>query len=335
MTPKQKWIVRRKAMLDTGIYLDLLCWFITESGHGGYAGMDVPEQCPELQLIKERDTVHNTDEEGDPDLECREEPGTYYFSGAGDHHSGTSIFGSDRSFASALWSKRSAPTLLVYGGRHATHQEYSRLENVMPLAFPFGSGTPTSMRRTPVAPEVVMQHYLRLANPAFMRPEFVLIAYQMICRQNSYKTGIMKLRSCGFDGESLAEKIAKLSERDVSDALRELDKESEQARLQGPSLPPSAENGGSTKSTAKEFLKTVQTTSRGNGLSPEAVKTARTKSYAFQTYFGLHAIFLSISPDDENDFRIRLFACPGVDVSVYSHSIEPRAKSTSNICTCS
>ncbi|EJK72421.1 hypothetical protein THAOC_06050, partial [Thalassiosira oceanica] len=227
------------------------------SGHGGYAEMDVPEQCPELQLIKERDTVHNTDEEGDPDLECREEPGAYYFSGAGDSHSGTSIFGSDRSFASALWSKRSAPTLLVYGGRHATHQEYSRLENNW-------------------------DHEV-------------------------------ERRSCGLDGESLAVKFSKLTERDVSDALKELDKESEQGRLQGPSLPPSAENGGSTKSTAKQVLKTVQTTSRGNGLSPEAVKTARTKSYAFQTYFGLHAIFLSISPDDENDFRIRLFACPGVD----------------------
>ena len=319
MTPTQKRIVREKAMLNTGIYLDLLRWFIKESGHGGYAEMSVPEECPKLQLIKERDTSHNTDEEGDAALESQEVSGTYYFSSDGDPSSSTSIFDSTRTFATALWDKqsaRSAPTLLVYGGRHVTHQEMSKLENVMPLAFPFGSGAPTSKRRTNISPELVIQHYLRLANPAFMRPEFVLIAYQMISRIVSYRSGITKLRPLVKDGKSLAEEISKLSERDIRKALKEVEKESEEARLQGPSPPPTAENGGSTASTARKFLKAVDTTCRKLGHTPEAAKAARVNSYAFQTYFGLHAIFLSISPDDECDFRVRLYACPGIEVSL-------------------
>ena len=102
MTPNQKRIVRE------GIYLDLLSWFIKESGHGGYAGTSVPEECPKLQLIKERDTSHNTDEEGDSALESQEVSGTYYFSSDGDPSSSTSIFDSTRTFAAALWDKRSA-----------------------------------------------------------------------------------------------------------------------------------------------------------------------------------------------------------------------------------
>ncbi len=48
MTPDQKQIVRKRSRVDTQLYIDILTWFVKESGHPGYLNTSIPEDCPQL-----------------------------------------------------------------------------------------------------------------------------------------------------------------------------------------------------------------------------------------------------------------------------------------------
>jgi hypothetical protein len=43
MTPEQKVIARKKAELDTDVFLHLLNWFVRTSGHKAYEGVAPPD----------------------------------------------------------------------------------------------------------------------------------------------------------------------------------------------------------------------------------------------------------------------------------------------------
>jgi hypothetical protein len=81
MTPEQKTIVRRQAELNTDMFMDLLNWFIKESGHGGYQGITPPDECPNpVIVLQEDDNDNSTDTSMDSSIECKIQGKTYYFS---------------------------------------------------------------------------------------------------------------------------------------------------------------------------------------------------------------------------------------------------------------
>ena len=81
MTPEQKNIVRRQAEMDTDLFMDLLMWFIKESGHQGYSEVIPPDECPDpVVVLQEDDNENNTDDPVVPTLECKIQGKTYYFS---------------------------------------------------------------------------------------------------------------------------------------------------------------------------------------------------------------------------------------------------------------
>jgi hypothetical protein len=59
MTPEHKTIVRRQAELNTDLFMDLLIWFIKESGHGGYQGVTPPDECPNPVIVLQEDDNNN------------------------------------------------------------------------------------------------------------------------------------------------------------------------------------------------------------------------------------------------------------------------------------
>jgi hypothetical protein len=62
MNPGQKTIVRRQAELDTDLFMDLLTWFIKESGHRRYSEVNPSEECPNtVVILEEDDNENNTD----------------------------------------------------------------------------------------------------------------------------------------------------------------------------------------------------------------------------------------------------------------------------------
>jgi hypothetical protein len=80
MTPEQKHIVHRQAVIDTQLFIDVLSWFLKESGHPGYQKTNIPEECPQPLFVEDWETNNNTDKSVNVNVETNIESGTYYFS---------------------------------------------------------------------------------------------------------------------------------------------------------------------------------------------------------------------------------------------------------------
>ena len=145
MTPGQKEMVRRRTTINTKVYMDLLSWFIQDSGHPGYKGLPLPEDIQSPKLIEDRESTNNSDTSVNEAVEELYAGQTYFFSSAQDPSQRTSVYDSSGNFALAMMN-RSAPTLLAVGGQFAKSNEIN-VEDVLPLAFPYGIGGPNMNRR--------------------------------------------------------------------------------------------------------------------------------------------------------------------------------------------
>ncbi len=78
MSPDQKQIVHKRSKVDTQLFIDVMTWFIQESGHPGYNKTSITEDCPQPLLIKDSETRHNTDHPVNESLETTYEFGTFF-----------------------------------------------------------------------------------------------------------------------------------------------------------------------------------------------------------------------------------------------------------------
>ncbi len=78
MTPDQKQIVRKQAKVDTQLFIDVMTWFIEESGHPRYKETSIPEDSTQPILIEDSETRNNTDRPVNASLETTYEGGTFF-----------------------------------------------------------------------------------------------------------------------------------------------------------------------------------------------------------------------------------------------------------------
>jgi hypothetical protein len=211
MTPDQKQIVRKRSSVDTQLYIDIMSWFVKESGHPGYLNTSIPENCPQPLLVEDIPTKNNTGESTNKTVETNYGGRTYYFSSAQDPSQHTPVYGSSDIFALAMF-QCSAPTLLAYGGTYAKNADM-KIENILPFAFPFGLGGPKMQQRVKVFLELCIQVYMHLSLGQFMEGPTILVMNHIYNRQMSYKTGVMTCR-LSIDGIPLGEKLSTLSTED-------------------------------------------------------------------------------------------------------------------------
>ena len=288
MTPNQKQIVRKRSKVDTQLFIDVITWFIQESGHPGYNKISVPKDCPQPCFVEDAETRNNTDDPANVALEANYEGGTFVFSSAQDPSEDTSVYGSTDRFAIAIMN-RCAPTLLASGGTYANNVEMN-VENILPFAFPFGIGGPKMKRRVQVSLESCIQVYMRLSLHQFMEGPTILVMNHIYNRQMSFKSGVMTCRS-NVGGVTMGEKFSMLS----TENFEKIDMEN---------------NTNNLDETTKGFLKGVATTCRSMGHTEEAAKFARRCMFAMLDRYGLNSLFLSTTPDDECSFRVRLYSKP-------------------------
>jgi hypothetical protein len=100
------------------LYIDILSWFVKESGHPDYLNTSIPEDCPQPLLVEDIPTKNNTGKSANKTVKTNYEGGMYYFSSAQDPSQHTSVYGSSDIFALAMF-QHSVPTLLAYGGTYA------------------------------------------------------------------------------------------------------------------------------------------------------------------------------------------------------------------------
>ena len=83
-----------------------------------------------------------------------------------------------------------APIMLMYGGNYLKGHEI-KLKDAFPTQFPFGSGGPNlgKKRKAEVSSEACLRHYMRLSLNQFVRSDFILVCYHLMCRSASYTTG--------------------------------------------------------------------------------------------------------------------------------------------------
>jgi hypothetical protein len=58
------------------LYIDILTWFVKESGHPGYLNTSIPEDCPQPFLVEYIPTKNNTDYPTGKTVEVNYEGGT-------------------------------------------------------------------------------------------------------------------------------------------------------------------------------------------------------------------------------------------------------------------
>ena len=212
MTAEQKEIVRTRAVINTQLFIDILTWFVTKSGHKDYKNTTIPEKCPQPVLVADEETDNNMDKPIDVNMERQFESGTYYFSSAQEPTENTSIYDSTDEFVLALL-RGSEPSLLVSGGTRPNTKEMN-IEDVIPFSFPFGLGGMNMKRQVKVSDALCIQHYMRLSLGQFMESQTILILHQMYNRILSYMNGVMTCRS-NIDGITLGEKISNISMTDI------------------------------------------------------------------------------------------------------------------------
>jgi hypothetical protein len=78
MTPDQKQTVCKWSKVNTQLFIDVMPWFIQETGHPGYNNTSIPEDCPQPLLIKDSKTRNNTDRPVNKSLETTYEGGTFF-----------------------------------------------------------------------------------------------------------------------------------------------------------------------------------------------------------------------------------------------------------------
>jgi hypothetical protein len=69
--------VRRRAIVDTQLFIDILTWFVKESGHPGFQNTTVPEECPKPLFMEDQETTNTTDKWVNVNVETNIESGTY------------------------------------------------------------------------------------------------------------------------------------------------------------------------------------------------------------------------------------------------------------------
>ena len=288
MTKKQKEKVRTLATLDTQLLMDLLHWYITESGHPGFKNCTVPTECPTPVVIEDKETLNNTDDPVDEEVESRYEGATFHFSSSTPTDDTGTCETNEKFTLSML--RQTAPTLLVHGGNYANLREL-KLENVCAVQFPWGLGGPkmNKERKNRVSAEECYRYYSRLSLNQMMKADFLLVLNHMNNRARTFTTALTK---CRFDG-NFAERVSTLEISDLERAAKQ------------------CAEGQYAQGTEGQFLRAVTSSCRPVGSSKAAAAFHRRELFAYNDYFGETGWMLTISPCDIKTLAVRLVCSAG------------------------
>ena len=292
MTAQQKHAILNQSLIDIDLYRDIRSWFVENNEHPSFKGQDLPIDVTSIQptLIQDKDCA--TDKSEDEIKETSFGGATWSFSSAQDPSTDASVFETARKFACALVN-RTIPKLLISGGTYVRDKEID-IEAVLPFAFPYGLGGPKSERRKNVPLEACIRHYMRLAMPQFMAPDTILIFHHIYSRQISYQSGVMTCRYKQNNVNGFVNIINRLKPEHFNDQQT---------------------NGESINDPqVEQIVRSITTACKAMGHTSEHAAQARKKQFAMMDHFGMNSLFLTITPDDECSFRVRLYAEPDKEV---------------------
>ena len=281
-----------RTVVNVQLYKDIRSWFLENSICPSFHNQPMPDVVDDLWPTYTRDSDNSNEDDANPALETTFGETTYSFSSAQEPQEKSSVYGTSKKFACAL-IKKSSPTLLLHGGNYVQEHKMD-IEGVLPFAFPYGIGGPNKKRVTPISKKQLIQRYFRLAMPQFMTPEVILVLHHMFSRHLSFESGVMTCRN-KHNNSGFTNTIRSLRARDFEETEQNTN----------PRRNPRVES----------VVKSITTSCKSMAHTAEAAADARKKQFAMMDHFGLNSLFLTITPDDECSFRVRLYAEPDDEVS--------------------
>ncbi len=189
------------------------------------------------------------------------------------------------------------PTLFYHPTNIVSHAKLSQL---LPIAFPFGTGD-VDCRRSPAVKEIeCMQHYLRLSLPQFQEGQTVLVIHHVYQRRKSFLTGIAKC-NISNNGNTVANDIASVTVEQLDEAINEMKSKPKGRTTTDPTFTPMNHH-------IAQLLKCIRTSCSPIGYTNEAASEARNKMFAQWMTFGPPSLLFTFSPCDECSFKMQLHA---------------------------
>jgi hypothetical protein len=255
-TPNQREIARKKMMLNANVFKRVIKWFIEETEHAAYDDLD-PDMSnwPVPTIVGGTESVNNTEDEEDADVEGTVEGSRYYFPSAHEPNQDFATFDTQAEFARSMMHETTL-TLLFYPGNYESDRDIP-IEDMFPLVFPYGIGgfEMKAGRRNKLSIEALIDHYLHLSLPQFHRPDFILVLFSMLMRRQAFSSGVIKCKT-KERGESLGTLFSQLTPDAVTLAANR------------------ANLNMRTPGVAGRFLSSVTTSCRPLGHSNEAAQYA-------------------------------------------------------------
>ena len=171
--------------------------------------------------------------------------------------------------------------------------ECNTIELAFPLQFPYGSsGPPISKKDGKVAAGTrieYIKYLLRLSNPNMHKADFVLVLHNMYERHRAVKHSFLKcINRMGED--STGESYSKITINSIRSAFA------------------CAQSGIPVRDRVlKKFIGDIQAVCKSMGHTNDAAKKARLHMFANIVRFGIPTLFLTVTPDDGNSFRLEVY----------------------------
>ena len=149
-----------------------------------------------------------------------------------------------------------------------------------------------------------MQKYLRHRNPSFHGALFNLIVSNILMKETIFNGVRLQANYRHSDGVSFGERFGSLKSQQLQRSISAV-----------------RTNHTSQYSTGAEhqFLRSINATCRNLPHSNEASLEARKIYFSYLMHFGLPAVFLTITPDDQRNYRIVLYALSKASRSSLPH----------------
>ena len=164
-----------------------------------------------------------------------------------------------------------------------------------PLQFPYGYGLPqTSQKKknqkVKNSNAAYLWHLQHMSIPHFQRGDFLLILHNMFERQKAVNVSYLRCIN-NFGEDSMGEHYASMTVEQLRAAI---------ARRESclPDKDP----------ITSKFLTSIDAVCKSMGHSSDAAKGARLHVFAETVRLGPGSLFVTITPDDSNQFRIKIYA---------------------------
>ena len=149
-TPIKKVIAQTQAQLNTGLYIDLITWFIWVSKHHAFRDVTPPEECPQPILFEDRGNEGSTDDAQNPSGGNEFGGRSFTFTSAHEPSETTGVYRNNTEFTVTILN-RALPMLLAYQGKCVNSGRELWLEWVFSVQFHFGLGGSKMKRPTRIS----------------------------------------------------------------------------------------------------------------------------------------------------------------------------------------